>query len=104
MPHQFVFASALLTLLFTSSLCAEEVRQQPGAVEQHGGDVPQNVKLPPLDLTDAQREQVRKAVLTEHSDIQFQLAATKSAKDFEPKVGETLPSGLVPNGFPSSVV
>jgi hypothetical protein len=62
------------------------------------------VKLPALHLTNAQREQVRKAVLTTHNNVEFQLAETKSAKDFEPKVGVTLPQGLVPDGFPDSVI
>ena len=64
----------------------------------------QDVKLPPLHLTNAQREQVRKAVLTKHSNVEFRLSSTKSAKDFEPKVGATLPQGLVPDGFPDSVI
>jgi hypothetical protein len=34
----------------------------------------------------------------------FQLAETKSAKDFAPNVGATLPQGLVPDGFPNSVI
>jgi hypothetical protein len=29
-----------------------------------------------------QREQIRKAVLTEHNEIEFRLATTKAAKDF----------------------
>ena len=32
------------------------------------------------------------------------VAETKSAKDFDPKVGESLPQGLVPDGFPDSVI
>jgi hypothetical protein len=53
--------------------------------EQQGGAVSQNVKLPALHLTNAQREQVRKAVLSNHKDVEFQLAETKSAKILSPK-------------------
>jgi hypothetical protein len=83
---------------------ADENQHSPGAVEQQGGAVSQNVKLPALHLTNAQREQVRKAVLSKHSDVEFRLKSTKSAKDFEPRVGATLPQGLVPDGFPDSVI
>jgi hypothetical protein len=35
-----------------------------------------------------QRELVRQALLLKHNEVDFQLAETNSAKDFEPKVGE----------------
>jgi hypothetical protein len=103
MLSRFVFAGAVLALAICGAQ-ADENQHSPGAVEQHGGAVSQNVKLPALHLTNAQRAQVRKAVLTKHSDVEFQLAETKSPKNFEAKVGATLPQGLVPDGFPDSVI
>jgi len=113
MSSRFVFVGAVLALAMCGAH-ADENQHSPGAVEQHGGAVSQveqhggavsqDVKLPPLHLTNAQREQVRKAVLTKHSNVEFRLSSTKSAKDFEPKVGATLPQGLVPDGFPDSVI
>ena len=62
---------------------ALSLAQQPGAVElSNGAKVPQNPSLPKLNLTNMQREQIRKAVLTEHNEIEFRLATTKAAKDF----------------------
>ena len=100
---RFVSAGVVLALAIYGAH-ADENQHSPGAVEQQGGAVSQNVKLPALHLTNAQREQVRKAVLSKHSDVEFRLKSTKSAKDFEPKVGATLPQGLVPDGFPDSVI
>jgi len=104
MSSRFIFGIALSALLVTGGGLAEEDRHSAGAVEQSGGAVSQDVKLPVLNLSNAQREQIRKGVLARHSEIEFRLTSTKSAKDFEPKVGATLPSGLVPEGFPDSVL
>jgi hypothetical protein len=59
MSSRSVAAILLFALLGISELDADD-RPQPGAVEQHGGPVSQDVKLPPLELTNAQRELVRK--------------------------------------------
>jgi len=56
--------------------------------------VPQNPSLSKLNLTNAQREQIRKAVLAEDNEVQFRLKATKPAKDFNPVVGATIPKGV----------
>jgi hypothetical protein len=98
MSSRSVAAVLLFALLGIGELDADD-RPQPGAVEQHGGPVSQDVKLPPLELTNAQRELVRKELLPKHTEVESRLA-----KDFEPKVGESLPQGLVPDGFPDSVI
>ena len=57
----------LFALLAISELDADD-RPQPGAVEQRGGPVSQDVKLlPPLELTNAERELVRKELLLKHN-------------------------------------
>ena len=77
----------------------------PGAVELSGGTkVSQNPALPQLNLTSTQREQIRKAVLTEHTEVEFRLPATKPAKDFNPAVGAKLPNGVKANGLPTAVL
>src|SRR5262245_57511174 len=96
---RFVSAGVVLALAIYGAH-VDENQHSPGAVEQQGGAVSQNVKLPALHLTNAQREQVRKAVLSKHSDVEFRLKSTKSAN----RVGATLPQGLVPDGFPDSVI
>jgi hypothetical protein len=65
--------------------------------------VSENPSLPKLNLTAAQREQVRQALLTKHTEVEFRLKATKSAKDFTPKIGAKLPKGVKPDGLPSEL-
>jgi uncharacterized protein DUF1236 len=98
MSSRYVVIGLLFALFAISKLDAED-RPQPGAVEQRGGPVSQDVKLPPLELTNEQRELVRKELLLKHNEVESRLA-----KDFEPKVGESLPQSLVPDGFPDSVI
>jgi hypothetical protein len=76
-----------------------------GAVElSNGTEVPQNPSLRKLNLTNMQREQIRKIVLTEHNDVQFRLKTTKPAKDFTPAVGATLPKGVKAQSLPTPVL
>jgi hypothetical protein len=98
MSSRFVVLGIMFTLLAISELDADD-RPQRGAVEQSGGPVSQAIKLPPLELTNGQRELVRKELLLKHTEVESRLA-----KDFEPKVGESLPQSLVPDGFPDSVI
>jgi len=66
--------------------------------------VPQNPSLSKLNLTNAQREQIRKAVLAEDNEVQFRLKATKPAKDFNPVVGATIPKGVKGESLPTPVL
>ena len=76
-----------------------------GAVELSGGTtISQRPSLPKLSLTNAQREQIRKTVLTEHNEIQFRLKSTQQAKDFTPAIGATLPKGVKAQGLPAQVL
>jgi hypothetical protein len=84
------------------SLAQQNVR---GSVElSNGTKVPQNPSLPKLSLTNTQREQIRKAVLTEHNEVEFRLAATKSAKDFTPAVDAKIPKGVKAQSLPTPVL
>jgi hypothetical protein len=76
-----------------------------GAVElSNGTNVPQNPSVPKLNLTNTQREQIRKTVLTEHNEIQFRLPTTQAAKDFTPTVGAALPTGVKAQSLPTPVL
>jgi hypothetical protein len=89
------------TLAPTSVSAADNTR---GAVEQSGGNVvTQNPSLPQLHLNDAQREQIRQILLTKHTEVEFRLKTTQSAKDFNPKIGAQLPTGVKPDGLPSEL-
>jgi hypothetical protein len=59
---------------------------------------------PPLHLTEAQRAQIQEAVRYEDTTTTFQLKATKGAKDFEPKIGETIPKGVVGQALPRPLI
>jgi hypothetical protein len=67
-------------LLLTTSAVAPAAENTHGAVMQSGGSILQNPSLPKLNLNTAQREQVRQALLTKHTEVEFRLKATKSAK------------------------
>jgi hypothetical protein len=76
-----------------------------GAVElTNGTRLEQNPSLPNLMLTNIQREQIRKTVLTEHNEIEFRLKSTKPAKDFIPAVGAALPKGVKAQSLPTPVL
>jgi hypothetical protein len=94
-------ALALLVLPAAAWSAAAE----PGAVIlSDGTQVPQIMPPGPLQLDNPQREQIRKAVLTEHTEVEFQLPETKPAKDFNPTVGAKLPSSLTPVGLPQPLL
>jgi len=93
------FASALTILALAGAAFGADANR--GVVELSGGNqVPQNPSPQQLALNAAQREQVRKALLTKHSEVEFRLKSTKSAKDFIPQVGAKLPKGIKPDGLP----
>ena len=96
-----MFCAALM-LIAGPAIAADKTS---GAVEQTGGyKVPQNPSLPKLNLSGAQREQIRKTLLTKHTEVEFKLKTTKPAKDFNPQVGAKLPSSVKPDGLPSELL
>lgn len=93
-------AAALLAM--TVAAPAADTR---GAVELSGGnDVPQNQKPPKLNLTDPQRDTIRKALLTKDTEVEFNEKATKPAKDFTPAVGVKLPSPIKATPMPQALL
>src|SRR5947209_17851365 len=96
---------AVLAIILGTTAPSLAQPNSQGAVElSNGTKVPQNPSLPKLNLTNMQREQIRKTVLTEHNEVEFQLPATKSAKDFTPAVGTTLPKGINAQSLPAPVL
>lgn len=97
-----IVALAMTLGVTTPSAAQPDLR---GAVElSNGTKVPQNPSLSKLNLTNAQREQIRKAVLAEDNEVQFRLKATKPAKDFNPVVGATIPKGVKGESLPTPVL
>jgi hypothetical protein len=98
-----IFAALAIILGGTALSLAQQ--SVPGAVElSNGTKVAQNPSLPRLNLTNMQREQIRKAVLTEHNEVEFRLKATRSAKDFTPAVGAKIPKGVKAQSLPTPVL
>lgn len=107
MRSRLLFTSAALMIAASApALGADDAGQKAqGAVElSNGTTVPQNSKLLKLNLTDQQREQIRKSVLSQHSEVEFHLKSTKSAKNFMPQVGAKLPNGVKGHSLPPDVL
>lgn len=107
MRSRFMFTGAVLLVAATVPAVGADnsAQKTPGAVElSNGSKVPQNPSLPKLDLTNEQREQIRKSVLSQHSDVEFHLKTTKSAKSFTPQVGLKLPKGVKGHSLPPAVL
>src|SRR5215831_20418097 len=96
---------AVLAIMLGSTAISLAQPNEQGSVElSDGTKVPQNPSLPKLNLTNMQREQIRKTVLTEHTEVEFRLKATKPAEDFTPAVGATLPKGVKAQSLPGPVL
>jgi len=99
--RNLLLCSVLLLAMSGLAPAADNTR---GAVEQSNRNVvPQNPSLPKLHLNEAQRERIRQTLLTKDTEVEFRLSTTKSAKDFSPKIGATLPKGVKPDGLPSEL-
>ncbi len=102
----------LIHLLLTGALAG--VILHPGLVQaagEHGevvlsnhGTVSQKQSPPPLNLSDAQREDVRHAVDLHGISVSFALPQTKSAQNFSPSVGGKIPNGLKPHALPRPLI
>ena len=96
--------AALALLLSGAAVSLVQTDAQAGVSLSNGTRVSSNASLPKLNLTNMQREQVRKTVLSEPTEVEFQLKATKSAKDFTPAVGAKLPRGVKAHALPTAVL
>src|SRR5215467_13784764 len=101
----FILKVLLGGALLLNACAAASAEEKPhgGTVVQGSDNISQNPSLPKLNLDTTQREQVRQALLTKHTEVEFRLKATKSAKDFTPKIGAKLPKGVKPDGLPSEL-
>jgi hypothetical protein len=107
--HLFRRALVFAALLFATGAearaadgAADNTR---GAVEQTGGRiVPQKPSLPKLNLTTAQREQIRLNLLAKDTQIEFKMKETKPAESFTPEIGAELPKSIKPHGIPAELI
>jgi hypothetical protein len=107
MSSRVLFTGAVLLIAATTPGFGAEDRAQKiqGAVElSDGTKVPQSANLPKLNLTNEQREQIRKGVLGQNTEVEFRLKTTKAASDFTPQVGAKLPKGVTGHSLPQPVL
>ena len=108
MTSRFMVAGAVLLIAATAPALAagdNAKSSAQGAVELSSGTkLAQKPSLPKLNLSNAQREQIRKGVLGQNTEVEFGLKSTKSAKDFTPKVGAKLPKGVKGHSLPPKVL
>jgi hypothetical protein len=113
MSFRVLFMGAVLLIAATAPGFGADAQAQKtqrtkttqGAVElSNGTKVPQNPSLPKLNLTNEQREQIRKGVLGRNTEVEFRLKSTKAAKNFTPQVGAKLPKGVKGHSLPPAVL
>ena len=98
-------ALAVLTATGAAPAAGNNASNSRGAVElTDGTKVSQKPSLPKLNLTNTQREQIRKGVLDQNTEVEFKLKTTKPAKDFTPQVGAKLPKGVTGHSLPPAVL
>ena len=83
MTPRLMSTGAVLLIAATMPGWAQTNDNRPdmrGAVELNGTKVPQNPKLPDLNLTNEQREQIRKGVLGRNTEVEFHTEEHKACK------------------------
>jgi len=99
MRFRLLLYAALLIGLVTAVRAADTAQDK----QRVSATVLESHALPALNLSDAQRERIREAVVTKHTDIEFQLKSTKAARNFTPAIGATLPKGVKGQTLPAEV-
>jgi hypothetical protein len=100
MRFRLLLYAALLIGLVTAVRAADTAQD---TWQRVSATVLESHALPALNLSDAQRERIREAVVTKHTDIEFQLKSTKAARNFTPAIGATLPKGVKGQTLPAEV-
>jgi hypothetical protein len=101
MRHLSQVALMAATVALVASHTAPAIAEVPQSI---GGTVKPTSDLPPLNLSDAQRERIRTIVGTQDTDVSFSLKNAKSSQSFEPSVGAKVPSGLKGHSFPPPLI
>ena len=80
--------------------------QTSGSANATGPDEPAtHLKpyLPPLHLTGAQHQQIKRALAGKQVEVEFELKTTKGLKDFHPTIGEKVSPKLPSHTLPSEL-
>ena len=80
-------------------------QQSPGAIPQNVPPaISQKQSVPPLALSQGQREKIGAALRSEDTEVSFALKNAKGAQTFQPSVGAKLPKGLALHPLPRPLV
>lgn len=104
LAHRAALAGATLASLGWVATAAAQTANQ-GAVEQSVPPaVSQKLSVPPLHLSDAQRNQIQQALRGEDTEVTFGTKTTKPTESFNPTVGAKIPASLKPHSLPPPVL
>jgi hypothetical protein len=98
------FWTAVMLFAAASAAQAAGEKAAPGVVQSVPPVVASSSHLPPLDLSDAQRSRIAGVLSEQDTAVSFALKNAKSAKSFEPRVGEKIPSGLKGHPLPPPLI
>jgi len=77
----------------------------PGAMTQSTSPAAaQKPSVPPLALSQAQRERIRRAVSSKDTEVSFALKSAKGAESFEPSVTAKVPNALKLHPLPRPLI
>jgi hypothetical protein len=104
LAHRAALAGMALACFGWAGTAAAQTANQ-GAVEQSVPPaVSQNPSVPPLHLSDAQRNQIQQAVRGEDTEVTFGMKTTKPTESFNPTVGAKIPPALKAHTLPPLVI
>jgi hypothetical protein len=96
---------AVLVMGVITARAGAQERSGPGAIPQNVPPaISQKQSVPPLALSQAQREKIGAAVRSEDTEVSFALKNAKGAQSFQPAVGAKLPKGLGLHPLPQPLV
>ena len=91
-------------LLMAVIITRAGAQPSPGAIPQNVPPaISQKQSVPPLVLSQAQRQKIGAAVRSQDTEVSFALKNAKGAQTFQPSVGAKLPKGLGLHPLPQPV-
>jgi Spy/CpxP family protein refolding chaperone len=75
----------------------------PAGILSDGTAVPNNQSPPKLNLTDAQRDQIRAAIDKRSTAVDFPLGTAQAAANFHPQIGAGVPTSMEGQTLPTEL-
>src|SRR5262249_40144294 len=99
LAHRAALAGIALACL-GSAATAGQTANQGAVVQSVPPPVSQKLTVPPLQLSDAQRNQIQQALRGENTEVTFATKTTKPTEVFNPTIGAKIPASLKPHTLP----